>query len=68
MISSFSDTFVALKKNGVYFNLNELKHINIEKLTVERNTRFHLGKFAEVIAQFRKEHGHHFPTLKKTIF
>ena len=38
-----------------YFTLNELEHINIEGLTVERDLHFTAGKFCDVIAQFRKE-------------
>ncbi len=38
-----------------YFTLNELEHINIEGLTVERDLRFKLGKFCDVIARFRNE-------------
>lgn len=38
-----------------YFTLNELEHINIEGLTVERDLHFEPGKFCDVIAQFRKE-------------
>lgn len=38
-----------------YFTLNELEHINIEGLTVERDLHFEPGKFCDVIAHFRKE-------------
>jgi hypothetical protein len=40
-----------------YFTLNELEHINIRHLTVERDLHFKPGKFSDVIAQFRKERG-----------
>ncbi len=38
-----------------YFTLNELEHISIEGLTVERDLHFEPGKFSDVIAQFRNE-------------
>ncbi len=38
-----------------YFTLNELKHINIEGLIVERDLHFEPGKFCDVIARFRNE-------------
>ncbi len=38
-----------------YFTLNELQTINIQLLKVERDLHFKPGKFADVIAQFRKE-------------
>ncbi|MEJ7860881.1 MAG: DUF2958 domain-containing protein [Pyrinomonadaceae bacterium] len=38
-----------------YFTLNELEHISIEGLTVERDLHFKPSKFCDVIAQFRKE-------------
>ncbi len=40
-----------------YFTLNELENINIQLLKVERDLHFKPGKFADVIAQFRKERG-----------
>lgn len=40
-----------------YFTLNELQHINVNGLTVERDLHFKPGKFADVIAQFRRERG-----------
>ena len=40
-----------------YFTLNELENINVNGLTVERDLHFKPGKFADVIAQFRKERG-----------
>lgn len=38
-----------------YFTLNELEHINIEGLIVERDLHFEPDKFCDVIARFRKE-------------
>lgn len=38
-----------------YFTLNELEHISIEGLIVERDLHFKPGKFCDVISQFRKE-------------
>lgn len=40
-----------------YFTLNELEHINIHHLTVERDLYFKPGKFSDVIAKFRQERG-----------
>ncbi len=38
-----------------YFTLNELQNINIQLLKVERDLHFKPGKFADIMAQFRKE-------------
>jgi hypothetical protein len=40
-----------------YFTLKELESINIQLLKVERDLHFKPSKFANVIAQFRKERG-----------
>lgn len=40
-----------------YFTLNELEHIYVEGLTVERDLSFQPSKFGSVIAQFRKACG-----------
>lgn len=40
-----------------YFTLNELENINVNGLTVERDLYFKPGKFADVIARFRRERG-----------
>lgn len=38
-----------------YFTLNELEHINIEGLTVERDLHFKPDKFCDVMKNFCKE-------------
>ncbi len=48
---------VGFEKEWGYFTLNELKNINIQLLTVERDLHFKPGKFSDVIAQFRKGRG-----------
>jgi hypothetical protein len=40
-----------------YFTLNELRNINVEHLTVERDLHFKAGKFCDVMAQFRSQRG-----------
>lgn len=40
-----------------YFTLNELEHISVNGLTVERDLYFKPGRFCDVIARFRKERG-----------
>ena len=46
-----------------YFTLNELEQINVNGLLVERDLHLKPGKFADVIAQFRKERGLISPTI-----
>jgi hypothetical protein len=55
MITSFSDSSSETLTNGGYFTLNELGSINFAGLTVERDLHFKPGKFADVIARFRRE-------------
>jgi len=46
---------VGFEEEWGYFTLNELQNINIQLLKVERDLHFKPGKFADIMAQFRKE-------------
>ncbi len=48
---------VGFEEEWGYFTLSELRNIRIQLLTVERDLYFKSGKFADVIARFRKERG-----------
>jgi hypothetical protein len=48
---------IGFEEEWGYFTLNELEHINVNGLTVERDLHFKPGKFADVITQFRHQCG-----------